>query len=524
MSDIKDIMVYHKQIQSQHGNNEKETCNQIEIMNQIKYYKQRNDWENIVRMFDLKQDISWFISNLTIEILSELTYAITQHISNIIGEYQKQTNKDINDILEYVIEEYQFLQNLVENIEYDKKIYNSFAYINKQFFNNLNSNINNLIKKYKETLEKDIDNSRRKLFNNLTNCEKAIKYYTILLHHHPDDIKILYRFAHLLSSINDYSLGANKKVSNLKLQEENAWIKNFVQRTLTAGKYYNDVIKLYEDLTSEQERKRYRNIYIKSEYNLVKSIHGLYKSYFNVDTVWRCAGDDIRITSTDIKCDLSEMHKDIRYMVYIMDNIFDQINLPNRRLSENEIQRIANIDNEPEKPFNIYYRQGVIDILVAECAYVIFPNRKSTTSDECMQFFIKRMKHAIDMFYNVAEIKNKRKLLGKRDTGGFLWEIFQLGFCYSVLGLSDSLYNEKLVNLIQKYNKRKGISLEKLTQSLYYYIALGYFYNKNTFDLNKAICYLKRVTNKKCPCYEKAQDLLQYINNKGSFERASYYA
>lgn len=83
----------------------------------------------------------------------------------------------------------------------------------------------------------------------------------------------------------------------------------------------------------------------------------------------------------------------------------------------------------------------------------------------------------------------------KNDSGGFTYELEELAFCYSILGIDNKKYVKEINNLIDKYQNKKKYARFIDTANFYY--ALTLIYNKNTKNVTKAIEILSKLKDSK---------------------------
>lgn len=453
-----------------------------EITDILNYYKEKHDWESIARIFNLKEDYIWFKKYLTKKELSDLVFGIAQHISEMTNDFNKHKQSS-NFVLAHIIEEYLFVKKIIENIDYDRKIYISFAYINAKIFS---SKLN--IKK----VSKDISGLN------------AIKYYSILLKKEPTSIDILYLYGEFIVTMNDKFIGKLlKKIDNSQIELINSkkWIISDFKRSLKAREIFNKIILLYENLNDNEDRRKFFREYVRSEYMLIKIIYQKYNLKISAKDVFKCISKKnilFIFDNTDV------IEKDINLINTMVEKILKQLNLPNNKLSLKEVEKVINKKRLPVKVSDIYYIQGCIKILLAKCMLmniVVIKNKY-------IEIFVNYIEEAINSFENVFYIKSEKNKIRKIENVTFLWGVEHIAFCYSVLGMLNFDYMKKLNNIIDMYETKKGINSRNIKQYLYYYRGLYYIYNEENFNKLKAIKDLSYIKDKSFPLYEEVKELL----------------
>ena len=366
-----------------------------------------------------------------------------------------------------------------ESYSYIKQIYNAAAYTNLLFASNAGNQINRVVKKQAGNISSDCRAKCMSIFNNSQTISHALEYYAVLEENHPTEVKILYRYAKTIALISDFSV----KVSALNFAKDNPWILNRKDRFEKAKGLLFRAIALYQKLEEGQQKQRNWKEYIKSEFNLVKLLNDYYKSYFPLQNIYLAiANKDSLIRPWG---NIRKIQDDIITMNYTMKNILQELNLPEKRLNQKEVEQIAKSEL-PVKVFDIYYRIGRVHTLLANCSVSSLPATYNRPVDKAIAKFIENLEHAVDMFANVADVKLERKRARCNDTGGFVYELSQMGCCYSILGMGDLRYSKKLNELIEQYSKRKSYNAKKLTEELMYYKALSKIYDKHTGDYDEA--------------------------------------
>lgn len=451
-------------------------------LEQIKALQAQNKWNEIADLFNLNENMTWFQQNLSEQEMCTLLFCVVQHINFQLKELNE--HNDAENTLKIIIRDYNFIMRAAESYSYAKQIYNPAAYTNLLFASNAGNQINRVIKNQTGSISKDCRAKCMSIFNNRHTISNALKYYAVLKEHNPDDIKILYRYAKAITLVSEFSV----RVADLEFAQDNDWILNRYKRFEKAKSLLSRAVYLYHQTEEEQQKQRTWKEYIKSEFNLVKLLNDYYKSYFPLQNIYKTIAD--RDSLIRPWGNIRKIQDDIITMNHTMKNILKELNLPEKRLNQKEVEQIAKSEL-PVKVFDIYYRIGRVHTLLANCSVSGLPATYNRPIDEAMAKFIENLEHAVDMFANVADVKLERKRANCHDTGGFVYELSQMGYCYSILGIGDLRYNKKLNELIEQYSQRKSFNAKKLTEELMYYKALSKIYDKHTGNKKDAITLLE---------------------------------
>lgn len=477
--------------------------------NYMDYFNQfikNNDWQSFADIIDFSMPIEDIVNKFNEKELESIAFGLSKHMDLLLKEcsegikninYNKRNiqfekTKLIEMTFINFLNDYIFIGNIANLLKNDK-IYSSFAYINYNLFINGNNIINKIIKKnnncqINSKLLFEIKNN----FNNAKNCYLAVDIYNSLLNKNKIDLKNLYRYAKVLMKIDNFSI-------NLEIQKkifsrtDLKWVINYSQRISTVKNLFKTVIQIYEnELIEKAEKDRFYSEYIKSKYNLVKCINDYYQSNFKVNELFKSIAVEnkkykLNFISKDLISDIKEMNNDIIFLL-------NEFQLPEKELNKEEIERIANLEL-PEKSYDIYYRAGKVRVLLAKLAVSDIFYLKDRTIEEAIKKFVENIEMAMYMYINVFNIKWQRIKMNKNDSGGFTYELEELAFCYSILGIDNKKYVKEINNLIDKYQNKKKYARFIDTANFYY--ALTLIYNKNTKNVTKAIEILSKLKDSK---------------------------
>lgn len=508
------------------------------LMMEIKHAISINDWEKIYSII-IKKDSNGNMSiilpnNFSVEVVESLSFSLGLFIKQCLKEYDdfyKKTsfalnNKNVeklkintlNNCLKKIIESYFFVMKSKEDFPNSIRILQSVAYINRAFFFDLNSRIKKIISR-EDFLLPRYKKFVNKYFNNATSCLLALKYYKILEDIEIHNVKSLYRYATTIMKISNFSIKQEKQEEIFSKTKDLIWAKDYYKRFINAKRLLLKAIQFYEsDALNKKEKEQCFKEYIKSKINLVKLINEYYDCQFSVNDVFKIVSMNEGYTEVKTK-NLLKLQNELILMYNTMNEVLDKLNLSKEKLNEAEILRLANIENDKvaEKSFNVYYRSGRVWELLAKCALSQLPTIRERSFEKSMKKFIDNMIKAINMYQNVANIKLQRKKMKKKDTGGFIYEIKRLGFCYSLLGIQDAKYTVEFNNLVDKYKNKKGKSFQQINGTFKYYKALTYIYNKDNRNAKKALLLLEEVKKDIIKIDKnlagKAQNLINCLKN-----------
>ena len=476
----------------------------------------RNDWHALANLIDVNQTIqentSHLINTYTIKEFETIIFGLTKHIDLILKEYEiSSSNQSIEKqcilaetILTQLIYDYDFIVYSAENID-SLDIKKSYAYLERNIFKSMLNSIKKIIRD--NSLDEKLIANLNNRFNNARSCVQAVYYYNIILNAQPNDIKSLYRYATTISSITTFSLPKNKQDEYFSQTK----INNYFYRVNTAKNVLLKVLNIY-DQKSLEEQKSLRKYYIKSLYNLITLLNDKCDFYFKDVKLFNYISNEQVVylnLSPDVK---TQLYNDLILIYNSLKTLLAELNLPEKRLDEVIVYQIAKRNDLDIEPFYIYYRVGKVYELFAKTA---ISNIKSINNADAFARYVNNMLKAIDMYENVGDIKYQIKLFHK-NTGGFIYELYQLGYCFSLLALNNPIYAEKLNSLFTKYSLKKGKRYTNLIDELNYYKALTFIYNKHTQNIQTAINILKKLElitkkNKNTKILKKAQSLLTNI-------------